>query len=237
MELSKKLLQLTDISVNYGAIKALDKASLYLDDGEIVILIGPNGAGKSTILKAIFGLAPISHGQIIWREKSIRPNPFKISELGFAYVPQGRMVFTNLTVKENLEIGALKIDDREEIQRRLEEIYKIFPVLKAKHKLSAGHLSGGEQQMTAVGRALMSDPKVLLLDEPSLGLSAKMMKEMFSKIKEINNKHHTSILIVEHNLKSALAIADRVYVLNKGQVVYDTKNTDINNAVLGRIFL
>lgn len=237
MQLSEKLLQLNNVSVNYGGVRALERANLYLNNGETVLLLGPNGAGKSTVLKAIFGLAPINHGEIFWREKTISPTPFQMSELGIAYVPQGRRVFTNLTVKENLTIGAVKINDKNEIQRRLEEVYKIFSTLKTKNKLPAGYLSGGEQQMLAIGRAFMSGPKVLLLDEPSLGLSTKMVKEVFSKIKEINIQYHTSILIVEHNLKSALMIANRAYILDKGRVVGSTKNTNINNAVLEKIFL
>src|SRR3989339_60537 len=186
-KVKEKLLEMKGVVVRYGGITANDRASLYLDEGEIVVLMGPNGAGKSTALKALFGLAPIESGEVRWHEKTVRPNPLTMTKMGIAFVSQGRRVFTSLTVKENLEMGAINLNDKQEIAVKIEEVYKIFPILKTKAKQNAWQLSGGQQQMVAIGRALMSDPKVLLLDEPSLGLSPKMVKEMFEKIKESSN--------------------------------------------------
>jgi len=225
------------VVVRYGGITANDRASLYLDEGEIVVLMGPNGAGKSTALKALFGLAPIESGEVRWHEKTVRPNPLTMTKMGIAFVSQGRRVFTSLTVKENLEMGAINLNDKQEIAVKIEEVYKIFPILKTKAKQNAWQLSGGQQQMVAIGRALMSDPKVLLLDEPSLGLSPKMVKEMFEKIKEINARHQTAIMVVEHNIKSVLKIAHRVYVLDKGAVVYASHGHNFNEQILEKVFL
>ncbi len=216
---TKILLQLKNISVHYGGIKALDGVDINLDEGEIVALMGPNGAGKSTILKAIFGLAPIHSGKILWREKIFKPISYQVVYKGIAYVPQGRRVFNTLTVEENLEMGGIIMKDKQELKRRKEELMETFPVLKKKQKEKSGSLSGGQQQVLAIARGLMSNPKILLLDEPSLGLAPKNVKEIFNKIKEINKQHKTAILIVEHNIKHLLDIAHRGYVLDKGEVV------------------
>lgn len=213
------LLQLQNISVHYGGVKALDSVDIAIDEGEIVALIGPNGAGKSTILKTIFGLAPIHSGKILWHEKEIKPVSHEAVQRGIAFVPQGRRVFSHLTVEENLEIGGFIVSDKKELRRRIAEVMETFPVLKQKRKAKAGTLSGGQQQMLALARGLMTEPKILLLDEPSLGLAPKIIKEVFAKIKEINEKHKTAIMVVEHNIKSLLSIASRVYVLDKGKVV------------------
>ena len=221
------LLQLKNVHVHYGGVKALDGVDVAIDEGEIVALMGPNGAGKSTILKSIFGLAPIHSGSVLWHEKAITPLSHEMARMGIVFVPQGRRVFAHLTVMENLELGAFLLKNKEELKIRLEEALNIFPALKEKIKVKAGTLSGGQQQMLALARGLMADPKILLLDEPSLGLAPKIVKEVFAKIKEINEKHKTAIMVVEHNIKSLLNIAHRVYLLDKGKVVFNGKTQDI----------
>ncbi|OHA01089.1 MAG: hypothetical protein A3C11_01165 [Candidatus Sungbacteria bacterium RIFCSPHIGHO2_02_FULL_49_12] len=213
----EKLLALQGVSVRYGGVTALDGVSLAIDEGEIVAVMGPNGAGKSTVLKAIFGLAPMT-GKILWHEAEISPKPDQMVRRGVTFVPQGRRIFTDLSILENLELGAFWVREKTEMERRLDEVFLLFPVLKAKAKYWGRSLSGGEQQMLALGRGLMSDPKTLLLDEPSLGLSPKFAKEVFDKIKEINLRHKTAIMVVEHNIQSVLGIADRGYVLDKGKI-------------------
>ncbi len=232
------LLQLQNISVHYGGVKALDSVDIALDEGEIVALMGPNGAGKSTILKTIFGLAPIYSGKVLWHGKEITPISHEVVQKGIAFVPQGRRVFSHLTIEENLEIGGFIVSDKKELRRRIAEVMETFPVLKQKRKVKAGTLSGGQQQMLALARGLMIEPKVLLLDEPSLGLAPKIVKEIFVKIKEINNKHKTAILVVEHNIKSLLDIASRGYVLDKGRVVAeDTSKNLVTSGILERVFM
>mgnify|MGYP001592965685 CR=1 FL=1 len=232
------LLQLQNISVHYGGVKALDGVDISLDEGEIVALMGPNGAGKSTILKTIFGLAPIHSGKVLWHEKAFEPISYQVAQRGIAFVPQGRRVFSHLTVEENLEIGGFVLRGNKELRRRIEAVMQIFPVLRQKRKAGAGILSGGQQQMLALARGLMTDPKVLLLDEPSLGLAPKIVKEVFAKIKEINEKHKTAIMVVEHNIKSLLEIAHRAYVLDKGKIVAkDTSQKLLESGVLEKIFM
>ena len=221
------LLQLKNVHVHYGGVKALDGVDIAIDEGEIVALMGPNGAGKSTILKAIFGLAPIYSGSILWHEKTIMPLSYEMARMGIVFIPQGRRVFANLTVMENLELGGFAVGDKNELKRRIEEVVEMFPDLKAKIKTKAGTLSGGQQQMLALARGLMADPKILLLDEPSLGLAPKLVKEVFAKIKEINEKHKTAIMVVEHNIKSLLNIAHRAYLLDKGKVIFSGNAKDI----------
>lgn len=232
------LLQLRGISVQYGGIRALDGVTVSLNEGEIVALMGPNGAGKSTVLKAIFGLSPLSSGEVLWYERPFTPVPHQVVRRGIAFVPQGRRVFTHLTVEENLEIGGVVIRDRVLLKRRMHEVMDLFPVLRQKRCALSGSLSGGQQQMVALARGLMIDPKVLLLDEPSLGLAPKVVKEVFSKIKEINENRNTAIMVVEHNIGSLLAVADRAYVLDKGRVaVEDTAERLVNSSVLEDVFL
>lgn len=232
------LLELKNIHVSYGGVKALDGVSLAIDEGEIVALMGPNGAGKSTILKAIFGLAPIASGKVFWHQKEIEPVSHEIVHEGVSFVPQGRRVFSHLTVAENLEIGGFIMPDRKSRNRKTEEVLDIFPVLKHKFRVRGGTLSGGEQQMLALGRGLMTDPKVLLLDEPSLGLAPKIVKEVFAKIKEINERHKTAIMVVEHNIVSLPAIAHRAYVLDKGKIIAEDTSKRISDSdVLENIFL
>lgn len=232
------LLKLEDIKVHYGGVHALDGASVQIDEGEIVALMGPNGAGKSTILKAIFGLAPILSGDIFWHEKKIKPVSYKIAKMGISFVPQGRQLFHSLTVEENLEMGGVIVKDRTELKRRIEEILEIFPELKKKMKEKSETLSGGQQQMLALARGIITDPKVLLLDEPTLGLSPKLVKEVFVKIKEINERHKTAIFVVEHNIKSLLEITSRAYVLDKGKVVAHGSSEEISKSdILEKVFL
>ncbi len=232
------LLQVNNISVHYNGIRALKGVSLRLDLGEIVALMGPNGAGKSTILKAIFGLAPIDSGEILWHGKQVIPVTYRLAELGIAFIPQGRRVFKQLTVIENLEIGGFMIHDKNVLLRRIEEALDIFRVLRKKRREKSGTLSGGEQQMLAIARGLVTDPKVLLLDEPSLGLAPKIVKEVFEKVKEINTKQKTTIMVVEHNIKSILDVADRAYVLDKGKIVAEGESHTFQESdILERVFL
>lgn len=232
------LLKLNNIHVHYGGVKALDGTDVEIDEGEIVALMGPNGAGKSTILKAIFGLAPISSGHVLWHNRQIKPVSHEIVNIGIAFVPQGRRVFTHLTVEENLEIGGFAIKDRSELKRRIAEIMDLFPILKHKRKEKSGSLSGGQQQMLALARGLMIDPKVLLLDEPTLGLAPKVVKEVFEKIKEINEKHKTAIIVVEHNIKSVLDFSHRAYILNQGKVAFSgTAKEAQSSEILENVFM
>ena len=232
------LLKLENIHVHYSGVKALDGASVFLDEGEIVALMGPNGAGKSTILKTIFGLAPIESGKVFWHEVGVCPLSHEMVGRGISFVPQGRRGFRNLSVLENLEIGGWSVKNPREIKERVAEVLEIFPALKLKIKAKSGSLSGGQQQMLAVARGLMNDPKVLLLDEPSLGLAPKIVAEVFAKIREINERRKTAIMVVEHNIMSLLKIATRVYVLDKGKVVAEDKpHSLISSKVLEKVFL
>ena len=209
------------MNAGYGHLRILHDVSLQIDEGEVVAIMGPNGAGKSTVLKTIFGMTQIEGGSVQWREKKIAPVPHEVVRMGVSYVPQGRRVFKYLTVEENLEIGGYTVKDKKEVRRRIEEVMEIFPDLRTKRKERSGDLSGGQQQMLAIARGLMTDPHVLLLDEPTLGLSPKLVKEAFAKIKEINERRKMAVVIVEHNLKSLLGIVDRAYVLDKGRVVIE----------------
>ena len=220
------LLQLADAHVCFGGVRALDGVSLAIDEGEIVAIFGPNGSGKSTVLKTIFGLVPFDRGSatawrgaVRWHGEIIEPVPREMVERGVAFVPQGRRVFAHLSVRENLEVGGLVVRDRRLIKERIVEVLELFPLLKIRLVAKAGTLSGGGQQMLAVARGLMTDPKVLLLDEPSLGLAPFVVKEVFKLIQEINARRRTAIIVVEHNIKSLLSIAHRVYVLERGRVV------------------
>ncbi|MBI3572353.1 ABC transporter ATP-binding protein [Candidatus Kaiserbacteria bacterium] len=212
------MLKLNDANVFYGGVQALKNASVEIDEGEIVALMGPNGAGKSTILKALFGLVPLAHGSVHFHEERIAPVPYEMVRRGIAYVPQGRQVFKHLTVLENLELGGYALPNRADASKNIEEVLKIFPALREKLLAKAGLLSGGQQQMLTIARGLVADPRVLLLDEPSLGLSPKIVKEVFALIKEINTLRHIAILVVEHSIKSVLGIADRAYVLQQGEI-------------------
>lgn len=235
---NEPLLQLKNVSVHYGGVHALDGVDIDVHEGEFVALMGPNGAGKSTVLKAIFGIAPLHGGQVIWRGEKVIPVSHKMARRGIAFVPQGRRVFSSLTVEENLDIGGILVKDKDERHARKHEVMELFPVLKRKRKMPSGSLSGGEQQMVALARGLMIDPKVLLLDEPSLGLAPKIVKEMFEKIREINEVKHTAIIVVEHNIKSILGIAHTAYVLDKGKIAVGGDAKKIAQSdILEKVFL
>jgi branched-chain amino acid transport system ATP-binding protein len=232
------ILELKNIHTHYGGVKALDGIDAFVNEGEMVSLMGPNGAGKSTVLKAAFGIAPVSSGEVLWHGVPVRPVSYEMVARGISFVPQGRRVFKYLTVEENLEIGGITVRDKAELKRRINEAMDIFPVLRHKRKRKSGELSGGEQQMVALARGIITDPKVLLLDEPSLGLAPKIVKEVFDKIKEINERHGTAIVIVEHNIKSLLEIVHRAYILDKGKVVAEGDPGQLTRSgILEKVFL
>ena len=236
--MSEILLKLKDIDAGYGNLRILHDVNVQIDEGEVVAIMGPNGAGKSTVLKTIFGMTEIEGGSVQWRENKIKPVPHEVVRMGISYVPQGRRVFKYLTVEENLEIGGYTVKDKKEVKRRIEEVMDVFPDLNKKRKEKSGNLSGGQQQMLAIARGLMTDPHVLLLDEPTLGLSPKLVKDAFAKIKEINERRKMAVVIVEHNLKSLLGIVDRAYVLDKGRVVIeDTAEGLASSDDLEKVFL
>lgn len=221
------MLKVTGLNVYYGGIHAITDESLEIKEGEIVTLIGANGAGKTTTLKAISGLLPCKSGNIEFEGKSILGlKPYKLVSRGIGHVPEGRKIFADLTVMENLEMGAYTRNDRNGIKDDLEGIFEKFPILKERRYQMAGTLSGGEQQMLAIGRALMSRPKLLLLDEPSMGLAPIIVKKIFNTIKEIN-RNGTTILLVEQNANMALSIADRAYVIETGRIVKSGTATEI----------
>lgn len=212
------MLTIKDLSVSYGAIHAIHNVSMEVKDGEIVSLIGANGAGKTTILHTITGLKKANSGSILYDGTDLQKmDPSKIIQLKMAHVPEGRHIFPDMTVVENLEMGAFIIKNKDEIKQKEKEIFERFPRLKDRRKQLAGTLSGGEQQMLAVGRALMSSPKMLLMDEPSMGLSPLLVKDIFNIIKEVH-KQGITVLLVEQNANMALAISDRAYVLETGNI-------------------
>jgi branched-chain amino acid transport system ATP-binding protein len=212
------MLRIQNLRAGYNKMEILHGINLEVKPREIIAIIGPNGSGKSTTLKSIFNLCTIFSGKINWKNKNITKLKTyeKISE-GISYVPQGRQVFRDLTVHENLQMGAFIMKDKELVKTNIKDVYEKFPFLKQKKNKNADTLSGGQQQMLAIGRALIQSPQLLLLDEPSLGLSPKAMKEIFRKIVEIN-KEGASIIIVEQNAKAAVEIADRTYVLESGKI-------------------
>lgn len=217
----RSILEVQNLSVNYGAIRALQGISFHVEEGEIVTLIGANGAGKSTTLKTISALLHPSGGRIVYQGHDIAGRPADlIVKMGIVQVPEGRQIFAPLTVRENLEMGAYTRKDREEIERSMKRVFASFPRLEERLEQLGGTLSGGEQQMLAMGRGLMGQPKLLLLDEPSMGLAPILVEEIFYIIEEIN-KQGVSILLVEQNAAIALSVADRAYVLETGRVVLE----------------
>lgn len=223
------MLEIKDLHVSYGGIQALRGVSLNVPDGKIVTLIGANGAGKSTLMRTISGLVKAQSGSILWNGQELLGKPIdQIVSSGIAMSPEGRRVFADLTVLENLKIGAYLRKDKAETEKDLEWVYSLFPRLKERSWQSAGTLSGGEQQMLAVGRALMAKPKMILMDEPSMGLSPLLVKEIFAIIQEVN-KQGITILLVEQNAKMALAISDRAYVLETGNISIEGNAADLLN--------
>lgn len=224
------MLNVENISVHYGMIQAVKGISFEVKEGEIVSLIGANGAGKTTILRTISGLVRPSKGTILFEGKNIeKETSAKIVASGLVQVPEGRHVFTGMTVMENLELGAFLYKDKKESQEILTTVFDRFPILKERKNQDAATLSGGEQQMLAMGRALMSRPKLLLLDEPSMGLAPIFIKEIFSIIEEIKNQG-TTVLLIEQNAKMALGIADRGYVLETGKIVLEGSGPELLNS-------
>ncbi|MGI5965483.1 MULTISPECIES: ABC transporter ATP-binding protein [Anaerotruncus] len=213
------MLNVKNLNVSYGAIHAIHDVSLEVNEGEIVSLIGANGAGKTTTLHTITGLKKATSGEVLLNGQNLlATDPSKIIGLGMAHVPEGRRIFSQMTVEENLEMGAFIVKDKSQIEADIENVYSHFPRLRERCKQAGGTLSGGEQQMLAIGRAIMSRPKILLMDEPSMGLSPLLVKEIFNIIVELNRTGMT-ILLVEQNAKMALSIANRAYVLETGRIV------------------
>ena len=234
------MLEVRNLSVSYGTIAALHGVSLSVKAGAIVTLIGGNGAGKTTTLRAISGLTPALGGEVIYEGRNItKLPPQEIVKLGLAHVPEGRMVFANLTVLENLQMGAYLRSDRAGIAKDMEYVFGIFPRLREREKQVSGTLSGGEQQMLAIGRALMSKPRFLMLDEPSLGIAPLLVKTIFEKIVEINREQGITILLVEQNANLALEISHHGYVLETGRIILADasaalrKNPQVKSAYLG----
>lgn len=234
------MLEVKNLVVNYGVITALQGISLNVKQGDIVTLIGANGAGKTTTLRTISGLLKARSGEIHYQGRNITNlPPHQLVKLGVAHVPEGRMVFANLTVEENLRMGAYLVKDKAAIARELDYIFSIFPRLKEREKQLAGTLSGGEQQMLAIGRALMSKPRFLMLDEPSLGIAPLLVQKIFEKIVEINRQQGITILVVEQNANLALEIASYGYVLETGRVLLADgsaslrENPQVRSAYLG----
>ncbi len=234
------MLELRNVNAAYGNIQVLHNIDLEIHTGEIITLIGANGAGKSTILMAISGVVPIRTGKILFEGKRThKMSPEKLVALGICQVPEGRRIFPDLTVMENLDMGAFLRKDKAGIQEDLDYVFSLFPILSDRQNQAGGTLSGGEQQMLAMSRALMARPKLLLLDEPSMGLAPLVIKQIFEIIKMINKEHNTTIFLVEQNANQALHIADRGYVIENGVItISDTAenllhNQDIQKAYLG----
>lgn len=234
------ILEVKDLKVCYGVIQAIKGISFEVNQGEIIALIGANGAGKTTTLQTITGLIPSKAGTITYEGKDITKIPgYKLVGMGIAHVPEGRRVFAELSVLQNLKLGAYTRNDKNEMEETLKEIYERFPRLEERKNQMAGTLSGGEQQMLAMGRALMSHPKLIVMDEPSMGLSPLLVKEIFAIIREVN-KQGITILLVEQNAKMALAISDRAYVLETGTITLSgdaqelLNDTRVKKAYLGQ---
>lgn len=221
------MLEVKDLEVYYGMIQAIKGVSFHVDQGEVIALIGANGAGKTTILHTVTGLLSPKKGSVVFEGQEVTKIPaHKIVSLGMAHVPEGRRVFAELSVYENLKMGAYTRKDKSEIEENLQKIYERFPRLKERKNQMAGTLSGGEQQMLAMGRALMSQPKIILMDEPSMGLSPILVNEIFDIIQEVS-KSGTTMLLVEQNAKKALSIADRAYVLETGRIALEGRAEDL----------
>lgn len=232
------MLEVKNLHVHYGVIEAIKGIDFTVNKGEVIALIGANGAGKTTILHTVSGLITPSEGTVTFEGKDITKTPgHKIVSMGMAHVPEGRRVFQELSVLQNLKMGAYTRKDKKEIEETLETVYKRFPRLAERKNQLAGTLSGGEQQMLAMGRALMSHPSIILMDEPSMGLSPIFVNEIFDIIKEVSSQG-TTVLLVEQNAKKALSIANRAYVLETGNIVLEGKASDLlNNDAIKKAYL
>jgi len=236
--MSNTIVELRNIHVSYGNIEALKGVNLSIDEGEIACLIGANGAGKSTLLKSIVGLEPLLEGEILYNKEVISSSrnsemgkytlgTNRIIARGIAMAPEGRGVFAEMTVQENLEMGAYLLKDKIEKKKRIEEKYAMFPILHDRRKQLAGSLSGGEQQMLSIGRALMCSPRLLLLDEPALGLAPIIIQNIFDTIQRINREEHVTVFLVEQNARMALSISNKGYVLETGNLVLEDLSTNL----------
>lgn len=232
------LLEIEGLSVSYGVVKVLHKISISVNEGEIVGVLGPNGAGKTTLLMTISGILRKNEGKILFKDKNlIKVSPADIVKMGIAHCPEGRHIFPELTVRENLEIGAYIRKDKGMVNKEIDNVFTKFPILRRRQNQPAGTLSGGEQQMLAISRALLSKPKLLLLDEPSLGLAPIIVEEVFKTIKEIHN-NGVSILMVEQNARMTLNIVDRAYILESGKIKAQGSSFDLkNNEIVKKIYL
>jgi branched-chain amino acid transport system ATP-binding protein len=220
------MIEVKEITVRYGGITALDRVSLTIPDGKMISIVGANGAGKSTTINAISGMVPLAGGEIFFEGRSLASQPHVIARRGVVQVPEGRKIFSSITVKENLLLGAYTIRDRKRVEENLKKVYRTFPILEERHGQPGGTLSGGEQQMLAIARGLMSEPRILLLDEPSLGLAPLMVLGIFKMIQALNREGLT-ILLVEQNAQKALTIADYAYVLETGRMVAEGEGKKI----------
>ncbi|MDK9705972.1 MAG: ABC transporter ATP-binding protein [Desulforhopalus sp.] len=234
------MLKLENVQAGYGNILAIKEMSIDINEGEIITLIGANGAGKSTTLMTISGVVPARGGRILYQGREIhKETPDAIVRMGISQVPEGRHIFPQLSVQENLDMGAFLRNDKKEIKRDLDYVFSLFPILAERRKQEGGTLSGGQQQMLAMSRALMARPKLLLLDEPSMGLAPLVIKQIFEIIKQINAENRTTIFLVEQNANQALKIAHRGYVIENGRIVFAgtaqslASNSDIQKAYLG----
>jgi len=234
------MLELRNVSAAYGNIQVLHNLDLVINTGEIITLIGANGAGKSTTLMAISGIVPVRSGKILFKGETINKlSPEKLVAKGICQVPEGRRIFPELTVQENLDLGAFLRTDKDGIKDDLDYVFSLFPILADRRNQDGGNLSGGEQQMLAMSRALMARPQLLLLDEPSMGLAPLFIKQIFEIVKKINQEHNTTIFLVEQNANQALHIADRGYVIENGVITISDsaenllKNQDVQKAYLG----
>lgn len=233
------LLRIDKLSAGYDDFLVLKSVSLSLEKGNISVLMGPNGAGKSTLLKSIFSITNITSGNVYLKEEDIIGAPsHTLLKKGVSFVTQGRINFPMMSVEENLQMGMISHKDNEGLAKNIQKVYAQFPVLKEKRRLRAYTLSGGQQQMLAIGRALMSDPKLLLMDEPSLGLAPKLVKDVFSSIQKIRDTFDTTILIVEHNLKSLMDIADYGYVMVEGEIIAHDSCANLRNSdIMKQVFV
>lgn len=215
-----KILEMNNVNSFYGNIQALYDVDLHIDHGEIVTLIGANGAGKSTTLMTVCGVVQAREGQVVYQDEDItKEAPNKIVSKGICQVPEGRLIFPELTVQENLDMGAFMRNDKDGIKKDMDYCYDLFPILAERRRQPGGNLSGGEQQMLAIARALMAKPKLLLLDEPSMGLAPLIVKQIFEIIKKVNQEHNTTVFLVEQNANLALKIGHRGYVMENGRIV------------------